>query len=298
MDSNMKFTWTMVYDFVTKHFRFVVSVCAFTAVLLICVAGYEAVVDVIPSLKGDIAHTVAMTVTNGIDAKFDAVTGKIDVQGAKLDSVGTAISGVKYLNDPGFMSRLFSGSAREQHAAYDSILALIPQSVRDEFAKQGQKPAEVGVTNIVIDSVLIKVKVGNSVKFARGSLTFNADSNSYTLDLYKDVIELVDVRGEPQENGLLISTVTAKSLLTGQTFQVQSNRNIISWPTPPVADWHPYVFGYVGPQWRFTDGKLVPTGELGVQWITLNLNQWQWHVLKGSITPQGFNAMTGLSYKF
>ena len=298
MDSNMKLTWQAVYDFVTKHFRFVVAVCSFTAVLLICIAGYEAVVDVIPSIKGDIAHTVAMTVNNGIDAKFDAVTGKIDVQGAKLDSMGTAISGVSYLKDPGFISRLFSGSAREQHQAYDSILALIPQSVSNEFAKQGQKPAEVGVTNIVIDSVLIKVKVGNSVKFARGSLTYSADSNAYTLDLYKDTIELIDVRGEPQDNGLLISTVMAKSLLTGQIFQVQSNRNIINWPTPSLADWHPYVFGYIGPQWRFTDGKLVPSGELGVRWITLNLSQWQWQVLQGSITPQGLNAMTGLSYKF
>jgi hypothetical protein len=279
--------WAFVQSFVVNNFKYVALIAVFVIVLL-----------AIDDIRGKVTNTASMIdrLEQGYEVSMNKTAHKVEMLGQKIQNTDDYIASTKYLTDPGFFSRLLSQNAREQKRMYDSVLALIPAAVRQEFDRTGEKPHEIGVTNVVIDSVLIEVKVGNSVKFARGSLMFVPDSNMYRLSLYKDVIEITDVRGEMHEDGFLLSTVTARSKLTGQTFDVTSSRNFLNWEKP-AWDWRPSAFLFAGPMWKY-DGGRAPDLIAGVEWIRYKMGSWEWVGLHGEITPVGVALRTGITYKF
>jgi hypothetical protein len=280
-------TWADAAGYTAKNFKYIVALVA----LVLAVLAYSDIVKRVSNTDATVSR-----LEQGFNVKLDHNTGKVEMLGQKLDSTNTYIASTSYLTDPSFLPRLFSSNAREQKRQYDSVMALIPTVVSKEFAKTKEKPHEIGVTNVVIDSVQVEVKVGNSVKFARGSLTFVADSNLYRLSLYKDVIEITDIRGEVHEDGFLLSAVTARSKLTGQTYDVTASVNFLNWEKSPW-DWTPSAYLFGGPTWKYDGGHAVDvTG--GVEWIRFTKGSWQWTALRGEITPLGIGVRTGLTYKF
>lgn len=279
--------WNTIQEFITKNTKYVVGV----ATIVFAVLAYSNVVT-----KLSEADATMQRMREGFNVQLNENAKKMEMMGQQLGDTKTYIASTRYLTDPGFFTRLFSSDARTQKHMYDSVMALIPDVVRKEFDRVKEKPKEIGVTNVVIDSVLIEVKVGNSVKFARGSLTYKPDSNAYALHLYKDVIEITDVRGEVHEDGFLLQTVTAKSKLTGQEFDVTTSRNFVNWEKSPW-DWRPSAFLYLGPSWHY-DGGRAPDVTAGIEWIKLKGSSWEWTVLRGEITPVGMTLRTGFNYKF
>lgn len=243
-----------------------------------------------------IEHEIAQSVQQGINVHYNEVAKKIELQGQKLDSMGTALAATHYLMDPNFFNKLFSQAARDQAKFRDSILNLIPLSVSNEFRKAGLNVAEVGTTILVVDSVLIEVKVGNSVKFTRGYLTYNPQGNKYTLGLYKDSIEIVEVRSKPQDDGRLLSTVTARSKLTGQQFQATSDRYLLDWEQSPW-DYHPYIVGGTGITLPYDQTGFKGYGYFGGDWLKYTGREINWNAIQLRATPEGLHVTTGLSYK-
>jgi hypothetical protein len=280
-------SWAFVQTFVTNNFKYVV----FMVALVLLVLAYDDIRDKVTTTQSTVEH-----LEQGFDVKLNRTANKVEMLGQRLDSNGTYIASTRYLTDPGFFSRLISANAREQKRMYDSVLALIPEAVRLEFNRTSEKPREIGVTNVVIDSVLIEVKVGNSVKFARGSLLYVADSNLYKLSLYRDVIEITDIRGEVHDDGFLLSTVTAKSKLTGESFDVVASHNFLNWEKS-AWDLRPSAFLFAGPMWKY-DGGRAPDVIGGIEWIRYKMGSWEWIALHGEVTPVGVALRTGITYKF
>lgn len=280
-------TFKSFIEFVQKNTMYVMGI----VLVVFAVMGYNTLVTKVSN-----AESTVERMRDGFNVQFNQNAQRVELLGQRLGNTETYIAGTRYLTDPGFFSRLFSSNAREQKRLYDSILTVIPQAVREEFAKNHDKPTEIGVTNVVIDSVLVEVKVGNSVKFARGSLLFVPDSNLYRLTLYKDIIEITDVRGVLQSDGFLMTAVTARSKLTGQPLEVTSMRNFINWETSHW-DLRPEAFLLLGPTWKY-DGTRAPDVQAGMQWIKYKSGDWEWTALRGDITPVGVSLRTGLTYKF
>ena len=280
-------TLTDVTKYIATNTKYVLGI----AVIVFGVLAYS-------NLAGRFSNAEAMVrdLKNGFNVQMNDNAKRVEMLGQQLGDTKTYIASTKYLTDPNFFVRLFSSDARTQKHMYDSVMALIPDVVRKEFDRVKEKPKEIGVTNVVIDSVLIEVKVGNSVKFARGSLTYKPDSNAYALHLYKDVIEITDVRGEVHEDGFLLQTVTARSKLTGQVFDVTTSRNFVNWEKSPW-DWAPSAFLFGGPTWKYNGGRTIDI-TAGVDWVKLTKGSWQWTALRGEITPQGLGVRTGINYKF
>ena len=279
--------WSTVQTFITNNTKYVVGI----ATIVFAVMAYSNVVT-----KFSEADATVRRMQEGFNVQLNENAKKVELLGQQLGDTKTYIASTKYLTDPNFFVKLFSSDARTQKRMYDSVMALIPDVVRKEFDRVKEKPKEIGVTNVVIDSVLIEVKVGNSVRFARGSLTYKPDSNAYALHLYKDVIEITDVRGDVHEDGFLLQTVTARSKLTGQVFDVTTSRNFVNWEKSPW-DWRPAAFLFVGPSWHY-DGGRAPDLTAGIEWIKLKGSSWEWTVFRGEITPIGMTLRTGLIYKF
>jgi len=245
-----------------------------------------------------IQNGMVNAVQNNLSVQYNDLAKKLEVQGQRLDSNGTYLAQVQYLSDPGFFTKLFSKEAREQAKFRDKILSSIPDVVKESFKKYDQKPAEVGVTQVLLDSAYFEVRVGNSVKFARGALTYRVGPDTipyYSLELYADTLEIQDVRSTPQEDGTLLSIVTAKSKLTGKQYNATSNRYILEWGQSPW-DLRPTVGIESGAKFKY-EGGVVPDIEGNVSWIKYDNDKWIWNVLKGIATPDGLSVRTSVQYR-
>lgn len=240
-------------------------------------------------------HKIAQSVQNGIDVRYNEFAQKIEVQGKKLDTLGTVLANTHYVISPGLLEQLFSKQAREQKQYRDSLLTLIPQVVSGEFKKAGVTPGELGTTTVVVDSVYIEVQVGNSAKFSRGYLKYVPEGNKYVLNLYPDSIDIVEVRSKPQEDGTLLSSVTARSRLTGTQYKAESNRYFLDWEDPKW-NFHPYVTGGIGVMLPYDNG-LRGSGFIGADWIQYKDHYWKWDVFQFQARPDGLHIETKLSYK-
>lgn len=258
---------------------------------LACLYGYQRV-------QTDISAGIVSAVQHNLDIKYNQLADKIEVQGKKLDSNGTYLSNVKYLTDPGFFTKLFSKDARDAAKFRKELLSTIPTTVQEAFTQYKTKPAEIGVTQVVLDSAYFEVKVGNSIKFVRGALTYHMGTDSvpyYSLALFSDTLEIQEVRSKPQPDGTLVSIVTAKSKLTGHQYQVTSNRYILDWDEP-AWNFRPELQLLGGPKFQY-NGTTVPYIEGRLNWLQYHKDPWTWDVLQGAVTPDGVTTTTSIRYR-
>jgi hypothetical protein len=243
-----------------------------------------------------IQHQVQQAVQAGLDVEYNAISNKLEVNGHKLDSLGTIIAGTHYLDDPNFLQTLFSNQAKHDKKFRDSILSLIPAVVSNEFKKYGASLTEVGQTLVITDTVLVRVKVGNSIKFVKGSLTYIPDSNLYELYLKADTIEITDVRSNVKENGQLLTSITAKSRLTGTQLTAFSDRYFIDWGTTRW-DFSPFLVAGVGGRTSYDNLKPLLSLSGGLDWVQYNGDMVKWTALKLRANHDGLSLETEFKYR-
>ena len=279
----------MILELLKSNVKYVVVLA------LLCVVSYFVYYQVVNTVPTWLEHKITQSVQNGIDIRYNEFAQKIEVQGKKLDTLGSVLANTHYVVSPGMLEQLFSKQAREQKQYRDSLLALIPKVVATEFKNAGVRPGELGVTTVVVDSVYIEVQVGNSAKFTRGYLKYVPEGNKYVLNLYPDSIDIVEVRSKPQEDGTLLSTVTARSRLTGAQYKAESNRYFLDWEDPKW-DFHPYITGGVGIMLPYDNG-LRGSGFAGLDWIQYKDHYWDWRVAQFQARPDGLHIETKIAYK-
>lgn len=275
------------------YIKYFIIVCATTVIIGSGYMAYDTYTkNTIPAwMEGKIAAAVKQ----GMDIQYNSLLNKIEMQGHMIDSVN-AVSSTRYLESSNWLTNLFSNERRAMDRMRDSILASIPKAVSAEFKKNKKDVVEVGITDVVIDSLVIEVKIGNSVKFVRGALTYDKENQSYRLELYKDIIEITEARGEIQDDGMLLSTVSAKSKLTGQQFPAMSTKYMVDWPSR--WDWNVYGVAYAGPTLPWNNGGIGVTGGLGLDWISYGGPRYNWNILQLRANPNGLAITTQMRYKF
>lgn len=279
----------MILDLLKSNLKYIVGL------VLLCSIGWFVYYHATTTVPKWLEHKIAQSVQNGLDVHYNEFAQKIEIQGKKLDTLGTILANTHYVVSPGLLEQLFSKQAREQKQYRDSLLALIPAVVSEEFKKAGVTPGELGTTTVVVDSVYIEVQVGNSAKFSRGYLKYVPESNKYVLNLYPDSIDIVEVRSKPQEDGTLLSTVTARSRLTGTQYKAESNRYFLDWEDPKW-NFHPYVTGGTGVLLPYDSG-LRGSGFVGADWIQYNGRSLNWNVFQFQARPDGLHIETKVSYQ-
>jgi hypothetical protein len=203
------------------NFEFKINIFS-VLVVVFCILLYFGITNKANQIKDDLATALS----NNIDIKLNEFNKKLEVQGYTLSDSMSSLATVHYLQHQSWIKSLFSEEARQQEAQYKEIIKNIPPVIAAELTKLNEKPDNIAHIGVQIDSFDVLVEIGKNAEFKRGYLKLEIDSTKkqfYHLHLYQDELEIVEVRTEPQSDGIEYSFVTAKSKLTGQIYKTKQN---------------------------------------------------------------------------